>query len=133
MNQTFTSMKINMEALRHNLYHFFEYLKPNTKLMIMVKACAYGIGAVPIAQWAEKTGIVDYLGVAYVSEGVDLRCSGHISLPIMVMVVTEYEFEICRQFNLEPVMYSMYILDKFIQYLRQIKGKKMVFASRLLS
>ncbi|CAF1351287.1 unnamed protein product [Rotaria sordida] len=87
--------------------------------MLIVKAFAYGTGALPIALWAEKTGVVDYLAVSYVSEGVDLRCSGHISLPIMVMVVTEYEFDICRQFNLEPVMYSMHILDKLIQYLTQ--------------
>jgi alanine racemase len=122
-------MKINMEALRHNLRHFLEHLKPNIKLMIMVKAFAYGTGAVPIAQWAEKTGVVDYLGVTYVSEGVDIRRSGLISLPIMVMVVTEDEFDICRQFNLEPVMYSMHILDKFIQYLSQVEGKEIVIVN----
>ena len=112
-----------MDALSYNLHHFREYLKPNTKLMLMIKASAYGTGGVPIAQWAEKTGVIDYLSVAYVSEGVDLRCSGQISLPIMVMVVTEYEFDMCSRFKLEPVMYSMHILHKFIQYLNQVESK----------
>lgn len=133
MTHTSGLMKFNMEAFRHNLHHFFEYLKPNTKLMIMIKAFAYGMGTVPIAQWAEKTGVVDYLAVAYVSEGVDLRRSGHISLPIMVMVVTEYEFDICRQFNLEPVMYSMHIFNKCIEYIGQTQGKKIVPVENMLS
>ncbi len=60
--------------------------------MIMIKAFAYGTGPIPIAQWIEKT----YLAVAYVSEGVDLRCSGKISLPIMIMIVTDSEFETCH-------------------------------------
>ncbi|CAF5159297.1 unnamed protein product, partial [Rotaria magnacalcarata] len=87
---------------------------------------AYGLGSVPIAQWVQKTGLVDYLGVAYVSEGAQLRHSTDIYLPIMVMVVTEYEFETCHQFNLEPVIYSMHIFDKFLEFLQQTEGKKTV-------
>ncbi|CAF4587290.1 unnamed protein product [Rotaria sp. Silwood2] len=124
MALTSAVMKINMAGLKHNLRHFLEHLKPNTKLMIMVKAFAYGTGIVPIAQWAKDTGFVDYLGVAYTSEGVELRRSAHISLPIMVMVVNESEFGICRQFNLEPVIYSMYIFDKFLEFLKQIEDQE---------
>ncbi|CAF3311461.1 unnamed protein product [Rotaria socialis] len=127
MTLTSATLKINMAALKHNLNHFVDILNSkNTKIMIMVKAFAYGLGSVPIAQWIQKTSLVDYLGVAYVSEGVQLRHSTDIYLPIMVMVVIEYEFETCRQFNLEPVIYSMHIFDKFLEFLQQTEGKKTV-------
>jgi alanine racemase len=115
-------MKINLTALKFNLDQFYQRLKPDTKLMIMIKASAYGTGPIPIAQWVEKTCLADYLAVAYVSEGVDLRCSGKISLPIMIMIVTDSEFETCYQFTLEPVIYSMHLLDKLIEFLDKIEG-----------
>ena len=78
MALTSATLKINMAALKHNLDQFVKCLKPNTKIMIMIKACAYGLSSGPIAQWAQETGVVDYLAVACVTEGVDLRRSTHI-------------------------------------------------------
>jgi alanine racemase len=130
MAYTSTIMKINLTALRYNLDQFYQYLKPNTKLMVMIKASAYGTGPIPIAQWIEKTGLANYLAVTYVSEGVDLRRSGNISLPIMIMVINDSEFDTCRQFTLEPVIYSTHILDKLIEFLDKTDGKTIIFFSK---
>ena len=110
-------MKINLTALKWNLKMFRDSLKEGTKLMVMLKAFAYGTGPVQIARWLEKQALVDYLAVAHGSEGVDLRREGQVSLPIMIMSVTEHEFELCHRFNLEPVIYSLYLLDKLINWM----------------
>jgi hypothetical protein len=70
-----TQIEINLSAVRHNLVEYKESLHKETKILVMVKAQAYGSGLVRIAQFIEKTG-VDYLGVAYVDEGVELRKAG---------------------------------------------------------
>jgi len=120
-------MKINLIALKHNLDQFCQYLKPDTKLLLTVKAFAYGTGLLPIAQWAEKTGLIKYLAVVHVIDGVDLRRSGDISLPIMIMLVADSEFDVCHQFCLEPVIYSMHLLDKLIDYLDKTESKMFYF------
>jgi len=133
MAYTSALMKINLIALKYNLDQFYRYLKPDTKLMLMVKANAYGTGFVPIAQLAEKTGLVEYLAVAYVSEGVSLRLASHISLPIMIMVVADSEFDTCREFSLEPVIHSMHLLDKLIEFLNRTEGNATIIFQSTLS
>jgi alanine racemase len=59
---------------------------------------------------------VDYLGVAYADEGVDLR-KNNIRTPIMVMNPTEEGFHAMINFNLEPELYSFSLLRAFISYL----------------
>jgi alanine racemase len=83
-------------------------------MMVMIKADAYGLGAVGIAQ-SQAFQHVDYIGVAYVDEGVALRQAG-ISLPIMVMNPEQQSVKALLDFNLEPEVYS---LDSFRAMLRQ--------------
>ena len=78
-----TVLEINLNAIVHNLKEYQRVLKPDTKVMAMVKAFAYGSGGAEIAGVLQYQK-VDYLGVAYADEGVELRKSG-ISLPVMVM------------------------------------------------
>jgi alanine racemase len=61
---------------------------------------------------------VDYLGVAYTDEGVELRKAG-ISLPIMVMNPEESAFELITDHNLEPELYSFEMLRAFDKFLQQ--------------
>src|SRR5690606_14178721 len=82
-----TVMEINLGALVNNLNYFRERLNPKTRIMAMVKAFAYGSGSAEIANLLQYHK-VDYLGVAYADEGVDLR-RNNITLPIMVMNPTE--------------------------------------------
>lgn len=78
-----TVLEINLNAIIHNLKEYQQRLKPDTKVMAMVKAFAYGSGGAEIAGKLQYQK-VDYLGVAYADEGVELRKAA-ISLPIMVM------------------------------------------------
>jgi alanine racemase len=110
-----TILEINLEAVTNNLQIYKNQLLPKTKMMVMVKASAYGSGSYEIAQLLQYNHI-DYLGVAYVDEGVALRKRG-IQLPIMVMNSAAYEFEILCKHRLEPVVYSLSMLNAFLQFL----------------
>jgi alanine racemase len=111
-----TVLEINLNAIVHNLKTYQDHLHPATKVMAMVKAFAYGSGG------AEVAGIlqyhkVDYLGVAYADEGVELRKAG-ITLPIMVMNPDESAFESLIEYNLEPEIYSFSLLQSFDIFLQ---------------
>jgi len=110
-----TFLEVDLNALRNNLSVFKSYLKPETLLLAMVKASSYGSGTERVAGFLEKQGI-NYLGVAYADEGVELRKLG-IQLPILVMNAEEEGFEDCIKYNLEPAIYSFEQLDEFIKEL----------------
>jgi alanine racemase len=112
-----TKLEINLDAIIHNLKEYRKLLKPDVKVMAMVKAFAYGSGGAEIAGVLQYHGI-DYLGVAYVDEGVDLRRAG-IQLPIMVMNPDESSFDILIEHNLEPEIFSFDLLRKFDEYLKR--------------
>lgn len=82
-NMRATFANIYMGNLRNNIEQVQGKLSPGVKLCIPVKADAYGHGAVPVAHTAVDCG-ADYLAVAAVSEGVELRKAG-ITLPILVL------------------------------------------------
>jgi len=116
-----TFLEVDLNALRNNLSVFKSYLKPETLLLAMVKASSYGSGTERVAGFLEKQGI-NYLGVAYADEGVELRKLG-IQLPILVMNAEEEGFEDCIKYNLEPAIYSFEQLDEFI--------KELIFAGKM--
>ena len=104
-----TVMEINLNALVDNYNFFRSAVQPDTKIMAMVKAFSYGSGSFEIANILQYHR-VDYLGVAYTDEGVELRKSG-ITLPLMVMNPEEHSFDIMIRHNLEPEIYSFRVLD----------------------
>lgn len=112
-----TVLEINLNAIVNNLKQYLGLLKPSTKVMAMVKAFAYGSGGAEIAGILQYHK-VDYLGVAYADEGVELRRAG-ISLPIMVMNPEESSFEVIVENNLEPELYSFDLLHSFNDFLRK--------------
>lgn len=114
-----TSLEVNLGALIHNLTVYKSYLKPETKIMAMVKASAYGSGSVEVAKLLEFHN-VDYFGVAYADEGVELREAG-IQLPIMVMNPEEATFETLTRYDLEPEIYSLGLLNLFSKYVQTEK------------
>jgi alanine racemase len=111
-----TVLEINLEALSHNLNYYKSKLNSQTRIMVMVKAFAYGSGSAEIASLLQFHR-VDYLAVAYADEGVVLRENG-IHLPIMVMSPSPQTFEKLLSYRLEPELYSFSILNQFIQYLQ---------------
>jgi alanine racemase len=111
-----TVLEINLNALSHNYNFYKKRLNPTTKLMVMVKAFAYGGGSLEIANHLQHLK-ADYLAVAYTEEGVDLRTHA-IQLPIMVLNPERESLHKLLQFNLEPVVYSLSFfsqLGKFCQ------------------
>lgn len=103
-----TVMQIDLGKMVHNLNFFKSRLKPNVKIMAMVKAFAYGSGSEEVANLLQYHR-VDYLGVAYADEGNELR-KKNISLPIMVMNPSEESFDLIFTSKLEPAIYSLKML-----------------------
>lgn len=112
-----TELEINLNALAHNLTQYQRQLLPGTKLMAMVKAFAYGSGGAEIAHKLQYLN-VDYLGVAYADEGMELRNAG-ISLPIMVMNTEKSTFEALVIHHLEPVLFSFQVLHELDHFLKK--------------
>lgn len=110
-----TVMQIDLGKMVQNLNFFKSKLKPNVKIMAMVKAFAYGSGSEEVANLLQYHR-VDYLGVAYADEGADLR-KRNISLPIMVMNPTEESFDSIFENRLEPAIYSLRMLKALENFL----------------
>ena len=113
-----TVLEVNLDALSHNLQHYRRQLRPGTRLMVMVKAFAYGAGSYEVASLLEFQR-ADYLAVAYADEGVALREAG-ISLPIMVMNPAPDSFDLLRHYRLEPEIYSFEMLDEYLTTFRTL-------------
>ncbi len=106
-----TVLEVNLTAIRHNLNVYHSLLKPETKIMVMVKAFSYGSGSYEIANLLQFNH-VDYLAVAYADEGITLRKSG-IVIPIMVMNPEIKSFEAMIRYDLDPEIYSLNLLQHF--------------------
>lgn len=111
-----TVLSINLSALVFNLKKYKEKILPSTKIMAMVKAFGYGSGSHEVAAVLEYNKI-DYLAVAYVDEGIELRKSG-ITIPIMIMNIDNSTFDSLITYHLEPEIFSLRLLNDFINYLK---------------
>jgi len=113
-----TWLEVNLEALAHNFRTFREQLRPETRLLVMVKAFAYGSGLAEVAELLQYHR-ADYLGVAYADEGVSLRERG-IHLPILVLNPDPADFENLVKYNLEPEVYSFEGLEKLYAFCEDV-------------
>lgn len=107
-----TVLEINLDAITHNLNFYRSRIGPGTRLMVMVKAFAYGSGN-EVAAWLQYHR-VDYLTVAYPDEGVALRQNG-ITLPIMVMNADPDSYSTVFEHRLEPEIYSFRVLEAYLK------------------
>lgn len=112
-----TILTIDLGLLRQNLNAFRALLSPTTKIMVMVKAFAYGSGSDEVANILQHAGI-DYLTVAYTDEGIALRKAG-IKLPIMVMSPEITSFERMIAWCIEPEIYNIRSLKAFLEAAEQ--------------
>ncbi|HLF35545.1 MAG TPA: alanine racemase, partial [Cyclobacteriaceae bacterium] len=112
-----TVLEIDLDAVIHNFNYFRARLRPGVKIMIMVKALAYGNGMLEIANLMQYH-LADYLGVAFADEGVFLRKNG-IGIPVMVMNPTPDSFEKLIEFRLEPEIYSINLLHQLIPFVEK--------------
>jgi len=112
-----TILEVNLSAIVENLNHFRSFLKPETKLVCMIKANGYGVGAVELAKTLQDHR-VDYLAVAVADEGVTLRKAG-ITSNIMVMNPEMTAFKTMFDYDLEPEVYSFRLMDALIRAARK--------------
>jgi hypothetical protein len=112
-----TVLEINLDALTHNLNFYRNRVGNDTRIMVMVKAFAYGSGSAEVAQLLQFHR-VDYLAVAYADEGVVLRQNG-IELPIMVMNPSPSTFDKLIEYQLEPEIYSHKILEEWLEFMAE--------------
>ncbi|MCH5717086.1 alanine racemase [Niabella hibiscisoli] len=111
-----TILEINLNAIAHNFKTFQQLLQPSTKMMVMVKAFAYGSGGTEVAGLLQYHK-ADYLGVAYADEGVEIRRAG-ISIPIMVLNPEPSAFDVITEHLLEPDLFSFEQLDAFGKHIQ---------------
>jgi alanine racemase len=110
-----TIFEVNLNAISHNYIYFKNKLNPKTKIMAVVKAFAYGHGAIAVSKHLEEKG-VDYLAVAFIDEGVEIYQSG-VQLPILIFNPNPEEFEAIVDNKLEPTIYNLAFLKDFLVYL----------------
>ncbi|MBE6241199.1 MAG: alanine racemase [Bacteroidales bacterium] len=115
--EDFSRLEINLGGCLENYKYFRSKLKDSTKLLVLVKANAYGHGAVEFASVMEDAG-ADYLAVAYPVEGMELR-QGGIKSPIMVLTAGTDSFEQIINYGLEPGIPNIYSLKVLCEVLKK--------------
>ena len=113
----FSRLELDLEGCVGNYRYFRSLLEPETRLLVLVKANAYGHGAVEFAAMMQRAG-ADYLAVAYPVEGLELRRNG-ISLPVMVLTAGTDFFPEIIETRLEPSIPNLYTLEAFCKHLRE--------------
>ena len=108
-----TILEINLNALVNNLNYYRGKLKPETKMVCMVKASAYGAGSYEVAKTLQDHR-VDYLAVAVADEGSDLRKAG-ITSSIIIMNPELTAFKTMFEYKLEPEVYNFNLLNELIK------------------
>lgn len=108
-----TILEIDLNALVDNLNYYRGKLKPETKMVCMVKASAYGAGSYEIAKTLQDHR-VDYLAVAVADEGSDLRKAG-ITSSIIIMNPELTAFKTMFDYKLEPEVYNFHLLDELVK------------------
>jgi alanine racemase len=109
-----TVLEVNLTRMQDNLNIVKQNVGSKTKVMAMVKALAYGSGGFQIAKLLEFNHI-DYLGVAYTDEAIELRKAG-INLPILVLNPDLNHLDPYLEQNIQPAIYSFSSLAKIKNY-----------------
>jgi alanine racemase len=111
-------VEINLSAIKHNVKELKSLLAPETALMAVVKADAYGHGAIAVAKTVIEAG-AEWLGVATVPEGIELRSSG-VEAPILILgaTYTIEQIEAVAHWQLQPTLGS---LESAILYSQTLK------------
>ena len=108
-----TILEVNLGAMIANLNYYRSFLKPETKMVCMVKASAYGAGSYEVAKTLQEHQ-VDYLAVAVADEGSELRKAG-ITANILIMNPELTAFKTMFDYHLEPEVYSFHLLDELVK------------------
>ena len=99
-----TTLHVDLDAIVHNFNEYRRLLGPGKGLVAMVKADAYGLGALEVAKTLQTHGAA-YLAVAVIDEGVALRKAG-VTMPIIVLNPITNRFDALIEHNLEATVFS---------------------------
>ena len=117
-----TWAEIDLSAIEYNFKHVKNMVKDKVKVLVPVKADAYGHGAVEVAKRLIECG-VDYFGVATVLEAIELR-ENKIKTPILLLsTFLPHEYQSIVKYKITPTIVDLDSADKLNQYLVKI-GKK---------
>lgn len=108
-----TILEVNLGAMIENLNYYRSLLRPETKMVCMVKASAYGAGSYEIAKTLQEHH-ADYLAVAVADEGAELRKAG-ITASVLIMNPELTAFKTMFDYKLEPEVYNFHLLDALIK------------------
>lgn len=108
-----TILEVNLNSLVENVHYYRSFMQPDTKMVCMVKASAYGVGSLEVSKTLQDQG-VDYLAVAVADEGADLRKAG-ITANIMIMNPEMTSFKMLFDYRLEPEVYCFELLEALIR------------------
>ena len=108
-----TILEVNLSALTANVKHYRAFMRPETKMVCMVKASGYGVGSLETGKTLQDYG-VDYLAVAVADEGTELRKAG-ITANIMIMNPEMTSFKMLFDYRLEPEVFNFDILEALIR------------------
>lgn len=108
-----TILEVNLNALVENINYYRAFMKPETKMVCMVKASGYGTGALEVSKTLQDCG-VNYLAVAVADEGADLR-KGGVTGDILIMNPEMTSFKTLFEYKLEPEVYSFGLLEALIR------------------
>ncbi|HEY9885830.1 MAG TPA: alanine racemase [Vampirovibrionales bacterium] len=115
-------LEINLNAIEHNLKTIKQSIKPQTKIMAVVKSDAYGHGAATLAKLLEANGVI-YFGVASVDEGVHLREAGVLSDVLILSPTPSWSFARAIENNLQLTISNKEQLNKLLQLQESLKQK----------
>lgn len=114
-----TIAEINEKNLRHNIQVIRKHA-PNSAILAVVKANAYGHGIVGCSRILRKEG-VEYLGVAFPDEAVEIRNSGDYREIIVIYPTTREDCEVLCEYNLQTVTSSLDVLERLSEEARKHK------------
>lgn len=112
-----TVLEVDLDAVVHNYNYYRSLLPQGTGLVGMVKASAYGMGAIEIGRTLQSQGAA-YLAVAVIEEAIDLRAAG-ITMPIMVLNPVTNRYAALFAHRVEPAVFSMDELKRLISEARR--------------
>lgn len=112
-----TVMEVDLGAISRNFNFYRSKVRPSTGIIAMVKANAYGTGALQIAKTLQHQGAA-YLAVAVIDEGVELRQAG-ITMPIIVMNPIGTNYKALFENKIEPSVFSLREFDLLLENARR--------------
>ncbi len=118
-----TFARIHLENLKYNLEYIRSKINKNSKMCVAVKADAYGHGAVECAKTAVECG-ADFLAVATVDEGIELRLAGIKSGILVLSLCQKEEMEEVVKNELTPLVFDEEYIELFSSACKKLGIKK---------